>query len=395
MLWILDTSINVSMEPFRAFVADLLPQSQRTFGYVMQSFFIGIGAAIANGFPSILAYFGVEGTAANGIPLTVLYSFKLGALGLLIAVLWTVVSTRERPPADLPEFRRRAQSRPRVPLNLRATLAGAALGAFIGLISGFLAQSESLVGRSCVGVIAGAAIGAILGSRDVSHALSHMPRTMKKLVAVQFFTWMGLFCMWLFFTLATAQQVFGTLDPHSSAFDKGIALGGQTFAWYSIVCFCVAFALPPLARLTSRRTVHSVALILGGACLLATGYIHDRTLWQCTMVGVGVAWASVLVMPYAILSGVVPAERMGVYMGVFNFSIVVPEIVASVSLEPLMKWVFGGNPVHIVMLGGGLLLVAAVLTQFVGEEEDTTVAPGLSDAGAERADRDSPPLSTA
>ncbi len=185
-----------------------------------------------------------------------------------------------------------------------------------------------------------------------------MPSTMKQLAVVQFFTWMGLFCMWMFFGLATAQQVFGTTDPKSTAFDNGTAFGGQTFAIYSIVCFLVAFAIPPLAARIGRRTVHSLALVCGAVCLLATGSIHDRTLWQCTMLGVGIAWASILSMPYAILSGSLPAARMGVYMGLFNFFIVIPEILASLALEPVVKNLFHNAPVKVVMLGGGCLLVA-------------------------------------
>jgi maltose/moltooligosaccharide transporter len=184
---------------------------------------------------------------------------------------------------------------------------------------------------------------------------------------VQFFTWMGLFCMWMFFTLATAQQVFGTVDAHSAAFDQGTAFGGQTFAWFSIVCFLVAFILPPLAKATSRRAVHSLALTAAGLSLLATGFIHDRILWQCTMIGVGIAWASILSMPYAMLSGALPAARMGVYMGIFNFFIVIPEILASLALGPVVKKFFGNDPVKVVMMGGASMLIAAILTQWVKE----------------------------
>jgi maltose/moltooligosaccharide transporter len=184
---------------------------------------------------------------------------------------------------------------------------------------------------------------------------------MKQLAAVQFFTWLGLFCMWMFFGLATAQQLFGTTDPKLPAFDQGTIFGGSTFKWYSIVCFFVAFALPQAARWTSRKVVHGLALLAGGVGLLSTGFIHDKVLWQCTMIGVGIAWASILSMPYAMLSAALPAERMGVYMGIFNFFIVIPEILASIALEPVVKNVFGNDPVKVVMLGGGSMLVAAVL----------------------------------
>jgi maltose/moltooligosaccharide transporter len=242
-------------------------------------------------------------------------------------------------------------------------LLGAARG---GLVDKHLTASHILAGAGI-----GAAIGFVLSGPEVSSALKDMPKTMKQLAVVQFFTWLGLFCMWMFFGLATAQQIFGTTDAQSPAFDKGSVFGGQTFAWYSIVCFLVAFALPPLAKVTSRKTVHSLALILGGLSLLATGFIHGeeaKTLWQCTMIGVGIAWASILSMPYAILSGSLPSNRTGVYMGIFNFFIVIPEILASLALEPVVKELFHNAPVKVVMLGGASLLIAAICTQFVKDE---------------------------
>ncbi len=367
MLWILDASINISMEPFRAFVADKLPPEQRTTGFVMQSFFIGIGAAVANALPSLFERWGVVGNAANGIPLTVQYAFKLGALVFLLGVLWTVLTSKEYPPENMEEFLRKRREHQRFQIQPSFLAWGAAAGAVLGISRGALVEHHLTTWHIFAGAAIGAAIGAVLSGPEVSSALREMPRTMKRLAFVQFFTWMGLFCMWMFFSLATAQQIFGTTDPKSTAFDKGTAFGGQTFAWYSIVCFLVAFVLPIIAKNTNRRAVHSLALIAGGLSLLATGFIHDRLLWQCTMIGVGIAWASILSMPYAILSGALPASRMGVYMGIFNFFIVIPEIIASLALEPVVKQLFGNDPVKVVMMGGGSLLVAAVLTVFVPE----------------------------
>ena len=367
MLWVLDMSINISMEPFRAFVADKLPADQRTTGFVTQSFFIGIGAAVANALPSVFAHYGVTGNAPNGVPLAVQYAFKLGAVVFLLAVLWTVLTSREYPPEDMEAFRRRRDTHQGFQVNPRFLTVGAAAGVLLGMSRGALVDHHLTVWHVVAGLAVGAAIGAVLSGPEVSGALREMPKTMKRLAVVQFFTWMGLFCMWMFFSLATAQQVFGTTDPKSPGFDAGTAFGGQTFAWYSIVCFLVAFVLPPLAGVTNRRVVHSVALAAGGLSLLATGFIHDRTLWQCTMIGVGLAWASILSMPYAMLSSALPAARMGVYMGIFNFFIVIPEILASLALEPVVKNLFGNDPVKVVMMGGGSLLVAALLTQFVHE----------------------------
>jgi maltose/moltooligosaccharide transporter len=367
MLWVLDASINVSMEPFRAFVGDKLPDDQRTMGFVMQSFFIGIGAAIANALPEILRRCGVIGNAANGVPLAVEYAFRLGAGVFLLAVLWTVATSKEYPPADLEEFRRKKAEHTGFEIQPGFLAIGAILGALLGAGRGILVDQHFTLWHVLAGGAIGAAIGTVLSGPHVAPAIKEMPATMKQLAVVQFFSWLGLFCMWMFFGLATAQQIFHTTNPKSPEFDAGTSFGGQTFAWYSIVCFLVAFVLPLAARATSRKLVHAFALIAGGIGLLATGFIHDRILWQCTMIGVGVAWASILAMPYAILSGALPAERMGVYMGIFNFFIVIPEILASIALEPIVRDLFGNNPVKVVMLGGVSMLAAAA---FVARVKD-------------------------
>lgn len=361
MLWVLDASINISMEPFRAFVADKLPDKQRTVGFVMQSFFIGIGAAIANKLPQWLGHFGVTGNAPNGVPYAVLYAFKLGAAVFLLAVLWTVATSKEYPPEDLEAFRRKKAER--VPFHAQPLflLVGVIAGILLGAARGALVDRRLTLWHLAAGAGIGAAIGAVLSGPHVSVAIKEMPAAMKQLAAVQFFSWLGLFCMWMFFGLATAQQIFHTTNPKTPEFDQGTAFGGGAFAWYSIVCFLVAFVLPGAAKVTSRRAVHALALAAGGIGLLSTGMIHDKFAWQCTMIGVGIAWASILSMPYAMLSAALPAERMGVYMGIFNFFIVLPEILASLALEPIVKNLFGNDPVKVVMLGGASMLVAAIL----------------------------------
>ncbi|HET9528728.1 MAG TPA: MFS transporter, partial [Blastocatellia bacterium] len=327
LLWILDASINVSMEPFRAFVADKLNVEQRTAGFVMQSFFIGVGASLANALPYIFRWGGVTGTTASGVPLTVQYSFKVGAAAFLIAVLWTVLTSKEYPPDDMEEFiKKKAEKR--------------------GFAAGFT---------------------------EITSAIKEMPETMKQLAVVQVFTWLGLFCMWMFFGLTTARHVFGATDERSTLFDRGIEWGGICFAVYSATCFVVAFALPRLAAATSRKTVHAISLICGGVGLLSVYLIRDQYILLLTMVGVGIAWASILSMPYAILSGALPPARMGVYMGVFNFFIVIPEIIASLTFQPLVKYVFGNNPLYVVMLGGAALLVAALMVIRVRDVVDRDV----------------------
>jgi maltose/moltooligosaccharide transporter len=329
LLWILDASINVSMEPFRAFVADNLPDEQRTTGFVMQSFFIGVGASLANALPLTLRFLGVSGETASGIPLTVKYSFQIGALVFLAAVIWTVLTTREYPPEDLEAWRRAKEERK-----------GKAAAMFV----------------------------------DIGRAIRKMPVTMRQLAVVQTFTWLGLFCMWLFFVPATARHVFGAVDPASELYTRGIEWGGFVMAFYSITCFLVAFSLPTLARATSRKLVHAIALVIGGLGLLSVSLIQDQYLLIVTMVAVGVAWASILSMPYAILSGALPPERMGVYMGLFNAFIVIPEIIAAVAFGPLIRFAFGaGNqnaPLYVVMIGGVSLLVAAFSVIFVYDPGD-------------------------
>lgn len=375
MLWILDASINVSMEPFRAFVADKLPDEQRTVGFVMQSFFIGIGAAVANALPEILRRFGITGNASNGVPLSVQYAFRLGAIVFLLAVIWTVVSSKEYPPEDMEEFERKKALDSGFQIQPGFLMIGSIFGALLGVGRGTLVEQHLTLWHVLAGAAIGAAIGAVLSGPHVAPAIKEMPGTMKQLAVVQFFSWLGLFCMWMFFGLATAQQIFHTSDPKSPDFDAGTSFGGQTFAWYSIVCFLVAFVLPVLARATSRKLVHALALVCGGIGLLSTGFIHDRLLWQCTMIGVGIAWASILAMPYAMLSGALPAERVGVYMGIFNFFIVIPEILASIALEPIVKDLFGNNPVKVVMLGGASFLVAAA---FVSRVKDVGSQEAIS-----------------
>lgn len=327
LLWILDASINVSMEPFRAFVADKLDDSQRTTGFIMQSFFIGIGASLANALPYLFRYMGVDGVASNGVPLTVLYAFRIGAAMFLVCVLWTVFSTSEYPPEDMEAF-----------------------------------EKEKERNRGAMGLIKSA-------FAEIPGALAQMPATMKQLAWVQVFTWLGLFCMWMFFGLTTAYHVFGAKSPGDPQFDRGIEWSGWCFAIYSIVCFLVAFLLPRLAQRLGRKLVHGISLVAGGLSLLGIALIHDPVSLQWTMIGVGVAWASILSMPYAILSGCLPDNRTGVYMGVFNLFIVIPEVIAALCFQPLVRHVFHNQPLYVVMMGGVSLLIAAALTARVEDKQ--------------------------
>ena len=324
LLWMLDASINISMEPFRAFVADMLPEDQRTQGFAMQSLFIGLGAVIASALPWLLTHWGISGASVAGqaIPPAVRWSFMLGAAVFLAAVLWTVVTTREYPPEA---------SDP----------------------------SEKRVESSTAG--------------EILSAIREMPRTMRQLAWVQLCTWLGLFCMWLYFPVAVAHQVFGANDPQSPLYSEGVQWGGLCFGMYSAVCFVFSFALQPMARALSRRRTHGVCLVAGAAGLLAVAVIHNKYLLLLSMTGVGIAWASTLSMPYAMLASSLPAKRVGLYMGIFNFFIVLPEIVASLGFGWVMNHVLGNDRVAAVACGGGFLLLAALLAQRVSDRTSESV----------------------
>jgi maltose/moltooligosaccharide transporter len=313
LLWILDASINITMEPFRAFVADKLPEEQRTLGFVMQSFFIGIGQTLANALPYLFSVLGVIGVMASGIPLSVDYSFKIGAIVFLAAVVWTVASTKEYPPEDLEAFER--------------------------------------MRRETKGVLGGFA--------EIGSSLAEMPTTMKQLAVVQFFTWFALPCMWQFFGIAVARHVFLAPNENSPLFAAGTEWGGLCFAAYNVVCFVVAFLLPSLAKKTSRKTVHMLGLLCGGIGLISVYFITTKWMLFASMAGVGIAWASILSMPYVMLSTAVPPARMGVYMGVFNLFIVIPQIVMSLIVPNIFNNLLGGDPRNVVVLGGISLLIAA------------------------------------
>ncbi len=336
LLWILDASINITMEPFRAFVADKLPEEQRTTGFVMQSFFIGIGQTLANALPLILTAAGVTGVLASGIPLSTDYAFKIGAFAFLAAVLWTVIASKEYPPEDMEAFLRMKREHR----------------------------------------------GALGGFGEIFSSIAEMPATMKQLAVVQFFTWFALPCMWQFFGLSVARHVYGAAGSDDPAFREGTEWAGLCFAVYNVVCFLIAFLLPALARVASRKGVHIIALLCGGLGLLSVQFAgrgDEYFLWL-SMAGVGVAWASILSMPYVILSSSVPPHRMGVYMGVFNLFIVIPQVVMSFVMPYLIKHVIGDDPLRVVMIGGVSMLVAAASVVVVRDRAGSVPVEAVIDA---------------
>ncbi|HUQ83870.1 MAG TPA: MFS transporter [Gemmatimonadaceae bacterium] len=328
LLWILDASINISMEPFRAFVADLLPPADRTRGFAMQSLFIGLGAVIASAMPWMLTnWFGVGPSAPGTIPTTVKYSFFIGAFAFLGAVLYTILTTKEHPPEDLAAFNARK--------------------------------------REHAGIAASA--------REIIKAAKDMPDTMKQLAFVQLATWLGLFCMWLYFPVAVARNVFGAPDASSPLYQQGVEWAGVCFGAYSAVCFVFSFFLPSLARALGRTRTHAFCLLAGAAGLLSVTAIHEPKMLLLSMAGVGFAWASILSMPYAILAGSLPREKTGVYMGIFNFFIVIPEIVASLGFGWVMSHVLDNNRLSAVVAGGVFLFVAALLVWRIRDPSEAAV----------------------
>ncbi len=326
LLWVLDASINISMQPFRAFVTDLLPESQNTRGYAMQSLFIGLATVIASALPFLLTnvFHLTEARAAGTIPFTVRASFYMGAAVFLCAVLWTVFTTKEYPPDNLAEFRKQKA-------------AGAGLSS---------------------------------GAREILASVLAMPTVMRQLAWVQICTWLGLFCMWLYFPVAVARNVFGAADTNSPLYSAGVEWAGICFGMYSLVCFGFSFLLPALARRFGRKATHAVCLVCGGLGLLSVAVIHSKLLLLLSMTGVGIGWASTLSMPYAILSGSLPEGKAGVYMGIFNSFVVIPEITAALGFGWVMGHLLNNNRISAVVAGGVFFLLAAVLMHRVEDVHD-------------------------
>ena len=314
LLWILDAANNVTMEPYRAFVSDKLPASQHTLGFLTQSAFTGLGQTLAYLTPSLLVWIGMDKDAVNGshIPQVVVAAFLIGAVCSLVSVLWSVKTTPEDPlPAEKLAAMRAA------PGGWRHTLA------------------------------------------EIVAAVRDMPPTMKQLALVKLFQWYAMFCYWQFITLSLARTLFGTSDAASPGFRDAGLLNGQIGAFYNFVAFLAAFALVPFARRIGPHVVHAVCLLLAGAGMLAIPHIHTPVLLLVPMVGIGLAWASIMGNPYVILASSLPPERTGVYMGIFNMFIVIPMIIQIFTLPLIYRGWLGGNPENVIRLAGALLICAA------------------------------------
>src|SRR5215510_3701141 len=335
LLWVMDVFGNVSMEPFRAFVTDKLPDSQVNRGFIMQSFMIGLGGSIASSLPWVMKnIFHFENTAAKGfIPENVKFSFYTGAFFFLAAVLYTVFTTKEYPPSDL------------------------------GYKNKVKESNKGFGG----------------GVKEIFSALANMPKRMRIVSLIQFFTWPGLFLMWFYYTTAVAVNVFGGKDGSDPVFAKGADFGSLTLSFYSVVTFLFALVLPSIADKLGRKTTHSLCLLCGAIGLISVSWVTNKYMLYGCMTGVGIAWASILSMPYAMLSGSLPKDKVGVYMGIFNFFIVLPEIIASLGFGWLMKNLLYNDRLLAVEVGGGLMIIAALICYlFVREKKSERVDETLT-----------------
>ncbi|MFZ5999040.1 MAG: MFS transporter, partial [Bacteroidota bacterium] len=391
-LWIMDASINVSMEPFRAFVGDMLPPSQRTTGFAMQSFFIGVGAIVASFLPWIFAnWFNISNDAEPGVvPDSVKYSFYIGAIMLFATVMWTVFTTKEYPPDHKAEQNLRNRERRRIEdeayhqkkfqyIGLSLLFAGVIASILIYLF-GYRKELYVLgVGSSIFGLVH------LMASRYISQDRSYlgvvhmvkdfhsMPKTMTQLTMVQFFSWFALFCMWIYATDAVTSHLFGTRDASTPEFNEGANLVGSLFGAYNGIAAVAALFLPILAKYTSRRMTHMISLVCGGVGLISFYFISNPVHLWYSMIGVGIAWASILSIPYAMLSGSLPAEKMGYYMGVFNFFIVIPQIIAASVLGIILEQLFNNQSILILVLGGASMILSGLLSLRVKDDEMVTV----------------------
>ena len=330
MLMIMDASFNVAMEPFRALVADNLPSDQRTLGFSIQTVLIGIGAVVGSWLPYVLTnYFDISNEAVVGqVPKHLLLSFIIGAAVLVVSILITVFTTKEYSPAELAAFDQSNQS-----------------------------ESDNEASASLLNIFSD---------------FRKMPLTMKQLSGVQFFSWFGLFGMWVFTTPAIAHHIYGLpIDDTSSAtYQNAGDWVGVLFGVYNAVSAVFAFFLPYIALKIGRKSTHALSLVIGGIGLLSMYVVPDENWLLVCMIGIGIGWASILAMPYAILAGSIPSHKMGVYMGIFNFFIVLPQIINALIGGPLVKYLYGGNAMYALLISGISFLIAAALVVRVTDEDD-------------------------
>jgi maltose/moltooligosaccharide transporter len=387
VLWIMDASINVSMEPFRAFVGDNLPEKQRTLGFAMQSFFIGIGGFVGSSLPWVFSnWLNISSEAPEGvIPDTVKYSFYFGAAAFLLAVLWTVIRSKEYSPEEFEAFEAQEQATEEENQQEVTTAKQATTGIvmmIVGLIATmgivFFELKKDLyiltVGLAIVGLLF--MLASYLRKQQTDNGfvnimtdLLRMPETMKQLAFVQFFSWFAMFSMWIYATSGVTSHIYGTTDASSELYNEGADWVGFLMGIKFLVAAIVAFLIPVLAKYTNRRVTHLICLTLGGLGLISYFFVTDPDYLLFSMIGVGIAWASILSIPYAMLTGSLPASKMGYYMGVFNFFIVIPQIVAASILGFMLTAFFDKEPIYALVVGGISMIFAGILTLRVKDTE--------------------------
>lgn len=321
MVMIMDASFNVAMEPFRALVADNLPETQRTLGFSIQTFLIGLGAVAGSKLPKFLADQGVSQVAgADGIADNIKYSFYIGAAVFVIAILVTIFFSKEYAPKEYESYH---------------------------------GKPDAATQKA--------------GISEILKDFVKMPKTMKQLGLVQFFSWFALFSMWVFTTDAVATHVYGLTGDYSRSVEYNTAGNevSSAFGTYNFVAMIYALFLPVIAKYLGRKLTHAISLIAGGVGLISIYFIKDPAMLQYSMVGVGLAWASILSMPYVILSGSIPAGKLGIYMGIFNFFITLPQIINGLLGGSIVKHIYGGQAIYAIVLAGFFMLCAAVSVLFV------------------------------
>ena len=400
MLWIIDSSLNITMEPFRAFVGDMLPKRQRATGFAAQSFFIGIGGVVGSSLPHLIAWMlGPETASADGgLPLNIKMTFYVGATLLLIAVLITVFTTREFPPEELKAYEEQDAMERGITLADLTPLPSAPsvktwfnLGILFMVAGGLfsllvLAQSWDkqlyVLGGGFFAFGAIQFVAALMKSSyveknaflQITEDMFRLPKTMRQLAVVQFFSWFSMFSMWIYANRGIIDQHYGDYQPRTPEYERAADWIASLNSIYFAVAAIVAFALPYLVRVTSRKHTHAICLVLGAVGFSSFIWLPSGDLLWLSMIGVGIVWASILSMPYAILSNALPAKKMGVYMGIFNFFIVIPQLVAASLLGLLVSTIFNNQPIYAFALGALSFVLAAISTLFVTDVGDQAVS---------------------
>ena len=340
LLWILDAANNIALEPYRAFISDKLPEKQYSFGFLVQSFFTGLGTTLANFTPAILVSFGILALTDkmdNGIPVSTYWAFAIGAAASIITILITVFTTSEYPPT---------------PEELNAIENSK--------------KGENLVVKIIM---------------DIGVAIKEMPLAMKQLIPVMFFPWYAMFCYWQYLTSALSLSLYGTLDQSTSYFNQAQLLTGNLNGTYNIICFTIAFAMIPIAKRLGAQKLHFVSLLVGGIGLLSMPFLNDVDVLftipfgsgiEVSQIylfsfGLGITWASMMAMPYQILASSIPNGKTGIYMGIFNIFIVVPMIIQIFSVKYFVYDLLGENPINIIRLAGSFLIIGGIFSLFVSQ----------------------------